>query len=239
VSSDDLSDRSTRRLVVLIFTTSPSSLIRHRPRLPLECRLPCGGHRLSCEQVAPSEDQKPNVQIRPAGPRDALLLARLGEETFYESFAADNEPENIAAYVLANFSPERQAAELADLNTVSFIAEVEDGHAIGYTKLKEGTPPEPVPGDRVIEIARIYSRQEWIGLGVGRALMKASLEEASRRGCEAIWLGVWDQNNRAIAFYRKWGFEVVGKQSFHMGNDEQTDLVMCRRIGEARREPAR
>jgi diamine N-acetyltransferase len=230
-------DRSTSRPVVFILTTSIESH-RHRPRLPLECRLPATAHRLACEHVTPSEDQKPSIQIRPAGPRDELLLARLGEETFYESFAADNEPENIAAYVLANFSPERQAAELADLNTVIFIAEV-DGYAIGYTKLKEGAPPEPVPGDRVIEIARIYSRQEWIGLGVGRALMKACLEEAARRRREAIWLGVWVQNRRAIAFYRKWGFEVVGQQSFRMGNDEQTDLVMCRRTGRARREPVR
>ena len=223
---------------------SSSSRHLHRASFVTAPGYPCSAvfhataHRLTCDDVAPGSDQKPSIQVKPAGPGDALLLARLGEETFYESFAADNEPENIAAYVLANFSLERQAAELADVNTAFFIAEV-DGYAIGYTKLRVGTPPEPVPGDRVIEIARIYSRQEWIGLGVGRALMKACLEEAANRRCEAIWLGVWVQNSRAIAFYRKWGFEVVGKQGFRMGNDEQTDLVMCRRTGRARRGPAR
>jgi ribosomal protein S18 acetylase RimI-like enzyme len=179
-------------------------------------------------------DQKPSIHIKRAGPDDNLLLARLGQQTFYDSYAADNEPENTAAYVFANFSPEKQAAELADPNTVFFIAEMGD-QVIGYTQLREGPTPAPVQGDRVVEIVRIYSRREWIGRGVGRALMEACLNEAARRRCDAVWLGVWTQNPRAIAFYRKWGFEEVGRQIFRVGNDEQTDLVMQRRTGRARR----
>jgi ribosomal protein S18 acetylase RimI-like enzyme len=83
---------------------------------------------------------------------------------------------------------------------------------------------------RPLEIVRIYACQEWLGRGVGPMLMQACLDEARQRGCDALWLDVWERNPRAIAFYRKWGFKVVGTQGFQLGSDMQTDLLMQRAV---------
>jgi len=83
---------------------------------------------------------------------------------------------------------------------------------------------------RSVEIVRFYARTRWIGRGVGLALMEATLREARALGHVRVWLGVWERNERAIAFYRKWGFVEVGSQPFQLGNDIQTDLVMARAV---------
>jgi ribosomal protein S18 acetylase RimI-like enzyme len=160
------------------------------------------------------------MQIRIATAADAALLAELSERTFRETFAADNTPENMAAYLASAFSESIQAAELADEATIFLIAEIE-GAPVGYAKLQ-------LDGDDTIEINRLYAATERIGSGVGAALMQASLDEASRRGREKVWLAVWDQNQRARAFYQKWGFEQVGSKPFVLGDDVQTDLVLTR-----------
>jgi GNAT superfamily N-acetyltransferase len=133
----------------------------------------------------------------------------------------------MSAYLAASFSPDRQAAELADPRSVFLIAEL-GGEVVGYARLKEGQAPESIQGLRLIEIVRFYARKEWIGRGVGAALMGACLEEAEKRGCDVIWLDVWDHNPRAQAFYRKWGFVLVGAQTFQLGEDLQNDWLMQR-----------
>lgn len=172
---------------------------------------------------------KADIKIRYGTAADNTLLAELGTQTFYDTFAADNTPENMAAYLAASFSPEKQAAELADPSSVFLIAEVE-GLVAGYARLKEGQPPAGISGLRPIELVRIYACRAWLGQGVGAALMQACLDEAGRRGCDTLWLGVWEQNPRARAFYRKWGFVEVGQQIFQLGDDPQRDLLMQRSI---------
>lgn len=181
---------------------------------------------------------KPPVAIRRATPVDSGLLAEIGARAFFDSFAADNTPENMAAYLAASFSPDKQAAELADPRGLFLIAEV-DGplRAAGYARLREGPPPGIRSGQRPIEIVRFYALKEWIGQGVGAALMLACLAEAERRGCDAIWLDVWEHNPRAIAFYRRWGFAEVGAQAFQLGDDRQTDILLQRPVTLPTREP--
>lgn len=168
-------------------------------------------------------------RIRYGTPADNRLLAEMGRTAFADSFGADNTPENMAAYLDASFSPQIQAEELADPNSLFLIAESE-GQPVGFARMKEGDPPEVITGARPIEIVRFYALKEWIGQGVGAALMSACLDEANKRGCDAIWLDVWEKNERAIRFYRKWGFEVVGEQSFQLGADIQRDLLMQRNL---------
>jgi len=167
------------------------------------------------------------VIVLKANYSDAILLAELGARTFADSFAADNTPEDIAEYLALSFSPEKQAAEIAESGTLFLIAE-EHGLPVGYTRLREGNVPDCVSGVHPIEIVRIYSVKEMIGRGVGKALMSDCLEEARSRGCDVIWLDVWEKNPRAIAFYQKWGFEKVGEQGFQLGHDLQTDWIMAR-----------
>jgi len=173
--------------------------------------------------------EKSKIHIRCATAADNALLAELGARTFYDTFAAENTPENMAAYLAASFGPEIQAAELSAPGSLFLIAEV-DGTAVGYTRLREGQPSTRTIGARPIEIVRLYARQEWLRRGVGAALMKASLDEAARRGRDTIWLDVWDHNLRARAFYSRWGFTEVGTQVFQLGDEMQNDLLMQRRI---------
>jgi len=121
------------------------------------------------------------------------------------------------------------AADLADPRCVFQIAEA-DGVALGYAMLRSGTTPEQVTGERPIELVRLYVSQDSLGSGVGAALMRACLDEAKRDGYQTLWLGVWEHNNRAQTFYRKWNFREVGTHLFQLGDDPQTDLLMQRRI---------
>jgi GNAT superfamily N-acetyltransferase len=169
------------------------------------------------------------ITIRHAISNDAALLADIGRTMFHETFAADNSPENMAAYLDASFSPAKQAAELAEPGSLFLIAEL-DGQVAGYARLKEGPAPAEVAASRPIEIVRIYAGRAWQGRGVGAALMQACLDEARERNCDAIWLGVWERNPRALAFYRKWGFVQVGTQTFKLGDDLQTDFIFQRPV---------
>ena len=115
--------------------------------------------------------------------------------------------------------------ELSKPDIIFLIAELED-EPVGYAKLKMNSNDESLKGTKVIEIERIYASQEYIGKGIGKVLMKACINEARQRGCDSIWLGVWEKNQRAIDFYEKWGFKEVGTHVFMLGDDPQWDFVM-------------
>ncbi|MFO7623801.1 MAG: GNAT family N-acetyltransferase [Anaerolineales bacterium] len=165
------------------------------------------------------------IRIRCAKMNDNELLAEVGRRLFATAFGAQNKPEDLAAYLAKSFSPQIQADELADPASVTLIAESEGAFA-GYARLKVGQPVFAIPGQHPVELVRIYSEREYIGQGVGSALMQACLEEAARREFDVIWLGVWEQNPRAIRFYERWGFVRAGTQIFKLGEDFQTDYVM-------------
>ena len=173
--------------------------------------------------------QKHDLTIRRASPDDAGMLAELGARTFSETFAADNSPEDMAAYLTSSFNLAQQTAELADPASTFFIAEV-GGVAAGYAKLHAGEPEEGIEGAKPVELVRLYVSKEWLGRGVGEALMRACVDEARRAGHETIWLGVWERNARAQAFYRKWNFRAVGEHVFQVGSDPQTDILMERAL---------
>lgn len=183
-----------------------------------------------------SETTNAKINIRYATVADNSLLAGLGARTFHDTFSADNTSENMTDYLSASFSPEKQAAELSEPLSVFLIAEVEDA-AVGYARLKENLPPTVINGLRPIELVRIYVRKDWIGHGVGATLMKTCLKEAERRACDTMWIGVWENNQRALRFYRKWGFVEVGTQIFKLGDDLQNDLLMQRQVGSLRSFP--
>ena len=173
--------------------------------------------------------QSPEPTIRRGGPDDAGLLAELGARTFSETFAADNSAEDLAAYVSESFNPARQADELNDPASTFFVAEV-GGRAAGYAQLHAGDPAEGVEGPKPVELVRLYVSREWLGRGVGEALMRACVDEARRAGHETLWLGVWERNGRAQAFYRKWDFRAVGEHVFRLGSDPQRDILMERAL---------
>lgn len=171
-----------------------------------------------------------NLTIRKAEPTQAVLLAELGRKTYFDAFSAQNTPETMALYLDGAFNPRKQAEELSESDSLFLIAE-EGAKPAGYARLKFGAAPECVHASRPMEIIRFYSIKEYIGRGVGKTLMEACLSEAETHGCDVVWLGVWKQNPRGIAFYKKWGFEPAGEQDFIMGNETQRDWVMKKSMG--------
>jgi GNAT superfamily N-acetyltransferase len=177
----------------------------------------------------PSNDVKSPITVRRAVVADASTLAELGAATFTETFAEANTPEDFAAYMAASFSEAVQRVELEDPNVIVFLAE-RDAEAVGYIMVREGRTPSCVTAEEALEIARLYTRKSTLGTGVGATLMQRALAEAAGRGKDAVWLGVWEHNARAIRFYEQWDFHPAGTQPFLLGTDLQTDLVMVRRI---------
>ena len=171
------------------------------------------------------------VVVRTGNDGDARLLAEMGAETFFDSYVDQIAEGVLAEFVGKSFATEIQATELADERSTFFVAEM-NGEAVGYARLMADVAPRQVveePARRqAIELQRIYVRKVWIGRGVGASLMGACLDEARRQGADLIWLGVWEQNTRAIRFYEKWGFEAVGAHMFQMGQEVQHDVLMRR-----------
>jgi ribosomal protein S18 acetylase RimI-like enzyme len=167
------------------------------------------------------------VTVRAATAGDAGVLAALAERTFRDAFGGSNAPADMDAHCARAYSEAQQAGEIADPSMDTLVAETGDGTLVGFAMVREGPAPEVVRGPLPIELWRIYVDRAHHGHGVAQALMEASLDAARRRGGATIWLGVWERNPRAQAFYRKMGFDVVGTHTFLLGSDPQTDHVMA------------
>jgi len=169
--------------------------------------------------------QPSRICVRPAGPDDNQKISTLGRRTFADSFGADNHPRDMENYLEQSFSPEIQAAELTEPSSCFLIAE-SGTLPVGYARLVESPPPPCLKAARPVKLQRLYADKQWIGCGVGAALVRACIAIARQRENDVIWLGVWEKNERALRFYRKWGFTQVGTQPFVLGSDRQTDLVL-------------
>ncbi len=168
--------------------------------------------------------------FRRAAPEEAGQLAEFAARTFYESFGADNNADDMHAHLAASFSPERQRAELDDPNIDTMVVHDEQGRWMAFAQLRSGKLSNGVPAERSIELWRFYVDKPWHGGGIAGRLMDKVKERARGRGAAHLWLGVWERNARALAFYRKHGFEKVGNQTFVVGSDPQTDDVMLHRL---------
>lgn len=171
------------------------------------------------------------IHIRPATQGDARLLTDLSYTTFWDAFAhhPKNAPDDLTHYMRQAFSIEQITAELADSKSIFLVGEIEE-MAAGYAKLIADNIEQGITAERPIELSRLYSHQEYLGKGVGQNLMEACFERARNDGHDVMWLGVWEYNPRAQRFYEKNGFGVVGKHTFQLGSDPQTDLLMQKNI---------
>jgi diamine N-acetyltransferase len=166
------------------------------------------------------------IYIRLAAIADAETLSKLSAQTFYEAFAASNTKEDMEKHLLEYYSQEKLAMELAD-ELVVFMLAYYNGELAGYVKVSEHARPEEEKElEAPIELERIYSLQQTIGKGVGSALMQAAIDYAKAKQKKTLWLGVFQQNELAISFYKKWGFEIYSEHIFVVGNDPQTDWLM-------------
>ena len=168
-----------------------------------------------------------SILIRAGVTADAAALAELAARTFQETFSADNRPEDMALHAAHAYGVSQQERELDDPSIATLLVEL-DGQLAGYAQLRSGAAPPCVTGDAPIELWRFYIARSWHGRGVAQALMRRVEAEAHQRGGRTLWLGVWERNDRAKAFYRKIGFVDVGSHVFMVGPDPQTDRVMVR-----------
>jgi len=136
------------------------------------------------------------VKIRRATVRDANLLAALAAATNYETYFETDEPEDLAKYIVENFNPAATKVELEDADSTIFLAEV-NGKAVGFAKLRENQPADCVKDENVIELHRIYVLEKMTRHGIGVILMRQCLDEAKSKGFNALWLGVFDLNERS------------------------------------------
>jgi ribosomal protein S18 acetylase RimI-like enzyme len=165
---------------------------------------------------------------------DAGPLARAAATFFLDTFGPHNRAEDMEQYLATSFSEERQRQDLADAANRILLAVTDEGALAGYVHLKVGATPSaarlPNGSRSAVEIARLYADRRWHGQGLGAELMAASLKAGREWGADTVWLGVWERNARAIAFYEKHGFRVIGEQPFMLGVDRQRDLVMARHL---------
>lgn len=165
------------------------------------------------------------IQLRPVSDNDLPVLADVGRRTFLESFLAYNDPDNIDAYLAQAFSDERLRRDLETDGVQTLLLWV-DGVAAGYLKLNMGDAQTETRGDAALEVERVYLLADFQGRGLGRSLMQFALDAAQATGKSCVWLGVWEHNQSAIAFYERLGFTIVGEHSFMLGTEKQRDIIM-------------
>lgn len=165
------------------------------------------------------------IRINKATVGDITTIQLIGRETFVETFAAHNTEANMQKYLVESFSDAKIREELSNPASLFFIA-FEGDTPVGYLKLNTGTAQTEAQDSTAIEIERIYVKRDYHGKKVGQLLYETALETARMLKKSYLWLGVWENNPRAIRFYEKNGFTAFDKHIFRMGEDEQTDIMM-------------
>jgi ribosomal protein S18 acetylase RimI-like enzyme len=173
-----------------------------------------------------TDSAAPMVAIRRASAQDAHRLSTFARRMFHETFAAQNTSDDMDLYLSSAFNDARQLAEIEDPDGITLLAE-HGGTLVGYAQLHMSDVPGCVPDRESIELVRFYVDLAHQGRGLAHTLMQAALAAAGQRR-RTVWLGVWERNARAIAFYGKWGFADVGDHVFVLGTDRQTDRIMWR-----------
>lgn len=154
-------------------------------------------------------------------------LIEISRDTYYETFSWGNSEENMQAYLIQAFSKEQLTSELIDVNSEFYSARL-NHLTCGYLKISFGSFQNAFKGENGMELARIYVSVKCQGKGVGKQLLDKAIKIAIDKEMSFVWLGVWEKNEKALSFYKKNGFKVVGTHSFMMGDDEQQDYLMKR-----------
>lgn len=163
--------------------------------------------------------------INKASFEDLEILQSLGKQTFYETFAKDNSEEAMQKYLEESFNIEKIKSELNNPDSQFFIAWEED-NPVGYLKVNSGKAQTELQDEASLEIERIYVKSSHHGKKVGQLLYGKALEIAGQFNKTYLWLGVWEENEKALNFYKKNGFVEFDKHIFILGEDQQTDLMM-------------
>jgi ribosomal protein S18 acetylase RimI-like enzyme len=152
-------------------------------------------------------------------------LQKIGKTTFAETFTEHNTKEDLDKYLEESFSNEKLSSELNNPYSSFYFAEIED-NVVGYLKINLGASQTELKDNEALEIERIYVLQAYHGKKIGQLLFNKAIEIAKEHKAQYVWLGVWEENHRALQFYKKNGFVQFDTHIFKLGNDEQTDIMM-------------
>ncbi|WP_406843573.1 GNAT family N-acetyltransferase [Flavobacterium soyae] len=172
-----------------------------------------------------------NIQINKITLDEIEQLQKIGRQTFQETFSESNSEENMKDYLEKGFSTEKLTEELTNKNSEFYFA-VLDNNVIGYLKINFGESQTELQDEKSLEIERIYVSKEFHGKKVGQLLYERAIQTAKEKNADYVWLGVWEENHRALSFYKKNGFVEFDKHIFKLGNDEQTDIMMKLKLTE-------
>lgn len=169
------------------------------------------------------------VNIKRCTLEDLHKLQDICYETFNETFKDQNSPENMKAYLEMAFNLKQLEKELSNSSSQFFFVYF-NNEADGYLKVNINEAQSEKMGDESLEIERIYIKSKFQKHGLGKYLFNKALEIAKELNKKKIWLGVWEKNENAIAFYKKMGFVQTDAHSFYMGDEEQTDFIMTKTL---------
>ena len=171
------------------------------------------------------------MNIRYSTKKDAELLAKIGAETFWDTYSTSSKLEHafIKAYITKTFERNLILSEISKDNLVYLIGEI-DSESIAYVRLLNGNSRKEISGESPFNISRIYLRKKFWGKGLGSLLINRCFQEAEKHKSDVIWLSVWNHNERAITFYEKFGFRKVGKHFFDLAGSPQLDYLMERKL---------
>lgn len=169
------------------------------------------------------------INIKKCTLEDLRKLQEISYETFNETFKHQNSPENMNAYLERAFNLKQLERELSNIFSLFFFVYF-NNEVAGYLKVNTNDAQSEEMGDESLEIERIYIRNKFQKHGLGKYLLNKAMEIAVERKKNKIWLGVWEKNENAIAFYIKNGFVQTGSHSFYMGDEEQVDFIMTKTL---------
>ncbi|MFC7686400.1 GNAT family N-acetyltransferase [Ureibacillus sp. GCM10028918] len=169
------------------------------------------------------------IKIKKCTLEDLQTLQKISTETFNDTFKDQNSPENMQAYLERAFNLKQLEEELSNQFS-QFLFVYFNNEVAGYLKVNTSDAQTEKMGDQSLEIERIYIKSEFQKHGLGKYLLNQAIEVATTLHKEKIWLGVWEKNENAIAFYRRMGFEQTGVHSFYMGDEEQIDYLMTKTL---------
>lgn len=170
-----------------------------------------------------------HIIIKPVTIEDLSILYEISYETFNETFKDQNSPENMNAYLEKAFNVKQLEKELSTI-TSQFLFVYFNDEVAGYLKVNTEDAQSENMGEDSLEIERLYIKAKFQKLGLGKYLLNKAIEIAAEQEKNKIWLGVWEKNDNAIAFYKKLGFVQAGTHSFHMGDEEQIDFIMVKSL---------
>ncbi|PIF34673.1 ribosomal protein S18 acetylase RimI-like enzyme [Flavobacterium sp. 9] len=165
------------------------------------------------------------IEIKRITIQEIDQLKEIGRKTFQETFSESNDEENMKKYLDEKFSSDKLTEELKNTNSEFYFATLEN-NVIGYLKVNFGESQTELQDAKALEIERIYVSKEFHGKKVGQILYEKAIQIAKTKNVDYVWLGVWEENHRALSFYKKNDFVEFDKHIFKLGNDEQTDIMM-------------